>query len=90
MIFFLFLAHNIDYGYTLEPPHDAVQTSTHNLCFRAKIRRKNEYPVNPSLLYKSKTLLLYRNYKSVRGCKLCGRVILMHCIFSSPEPKAHR
>ena len=35
--------------------NEAVITSTHNLCFRAKIRK--EYtPVNPSLLYK-------------RGCK---------------------
>ena len=37
-------AQNIDCGYTLEPPHleklgDAVLTSTHNLCFGAKIRK---------------------------------------------------
>ena len=32
---FLFFAQNIDCGYTLE----AVLTSTHNLCFRAKIRK---------------------------------------------------
>ena len=37
-------ALNIDCGYTLEPAlSEAVLTSTHNLCFRAKIR-KNEYP----------------------------------------------
>ena len=35
---FLIFAQNIDYGYTLEPP-EAVLTSTHNLCFRAKIRK---------------------------------------------------
>ena len=29
---FLMFAQNIDYGYMLEPPH--------NLCFRAKIRKK--------------------------------------------------
>ena len=37
---FLFFAQNIDCGYTLEPPHnEAVLTCTHNLCFRAKIRK---------------------------------------------------
>ena len=41
---FLIFAQNIDYGYTLEPPrrggsNEAVLTSTHNLCFRAKIRK---------------------------------------------------
>ena len=33
-------SQNIDFGYTLEPPH--------NLCFRAKIRKKINTPVNPS------------------------------------------
>ena len=32
----LIFAQNIDCGYTLEPPH---LTSTHNLCFGAKIRK---------------------------------------------------
>ena len=46
---FLIFAQNIDCGYTLEPPRrggsneypqaEAVLTSTHNLCFRAKIRK---------------------------------------------------
>ena len=36
---FLIFAQNIDCGYTLESPHEAVLTSTHNLCFRAKIRK---------------------------------------------------
>ena len=31
-------ASNTECGYTLEP-HEAVLTSTHNLCFRAKIRK---------------------------------------------------
>ena len=35
---FLIFAQNIYCGYTLEPP--AVLMSTHNLCFRAKKRRK--------------------------------------------------
>ena len=39
---FLIFAQNIDCGYTLEPPHiepphEAVLTSTHSLCFGAKI-----------------------------------------------------
>ena len=46
---FLIFAQNIDCGYTLEPPH----TSTHNLCFAAKIR-KIDIPLHtPVLLYKS-------------------------------------
>ena len=53
-LFFLFLLQNIDCGYSLEPPFscfcgEAVLTSTHNLCFGAKIRKigmggSNEYP----------------------------------------------
>ena len=46
MVFFLIFAQNIDFGYTLEP----VLTSTHNLCFRAKIR-KNVYPCKPQFYY---------------------------------------
>ena len=34
---FLIFAQNIDCGYTLE--REAVLTSTHNLCFGAKIRK---------------------------------------------------
>ena len=34
---FLIFAQNIDCGYTLEPLGEAVLTSTHNLCFGAKI-----------------------------------------------------
>ena len=41
---FLIFAQNIDCGYSLEPPHNidcgySFLTSTHNLCFRAKIRK---------------------------------------------------
>ena len=45
---FLIFAQNIDSGYTLEPPQlsEAVLTSTHDLCFRAKIR-KRDTAVNP-------------------------------------------
>ena len=43
---FLIFAQNIDCGYTLEPP----QTSTHNLCFGAKIR-KNVNPCKPQFYY---------------------------------------
>ena len=44
VIFFLIFAQNIDCWYTLE----AVLTSTHDLCFHAKIRKKVYTPVNPS------------------------------------------
>ena len=46
-IFFIF-AQNIDRGYTLEP--EAVLTSTHDPCFRAK-KRKNAYPGKPQFYY---------------------------------------
>ena len=36
---FLIFAKNIDCGYTFERLSEAVLTSTHNLCFRAKIRK---------------------------------------------------
>ena len=37
---FLINVQNIDCGYSLEPPQrEAVLTNTHNLCFRAKIRK---------------------------------------------------
>ena len=47
---FSYFAQNIDRGYTLEPPQrgEAVLRSTHNLCFRAKIRKIVYTPVNPS------------------------------------------
>ena len=38
MLYFSYFAQNIDCGYTLELS-EAVLTSTHNLCFRAKIRK---------------------------------------------------
>ena len=34
--FFLIFAQNIDCGYTLEPPREAVLTCTYNLCFEQK------------------------------------------------------
>ena len=46
---FLIFAQNIDCGYTLEPP----LTSTHNLCFGAKIRKIGIPLHTPVLLYKS-------------------------------------
>ena len=53
---FLIFAQNIDCGYTLEPPRrggDAVLTSTHNLCFEAKIRKIGIPLHSPVFLYKS-------------------------------------
>ena len=48
LIFFLIFAQNIDCWYTL-----AVLTSTHNLCFGAKIRKIGIPLHTPALLYKS-------------------------------------
>ena len=48
---FLIFAQNIDCGYTLEPPRRV--TSTHNLCFGAKIRKIGIALHTPVLLYKS-------------------------------------
>ena len=52
---FLIFAQNIDCGYTLEPPRlsEAVLTSTHNLCFGAKIRKIGIPLHTPVLLYKN-------------------------------------
>ena len=52
---FLTFAQNIDCGYTLEPPRrdEAVLTSTHNLCFGAKIRKIGIPLHTQVLLYKS-------------------------------------
>ena len=47
---FLIFAQNIDCGYTLA---EAVLTSTHNLCFGAKIRKIGILLHTPVLLYKS-------------------------------------
>ena len=50
---FLIFAQNIDCGYTLEPPrlNEAVLTSTHNLCFGAKIRKIGIPLHTPVFLY---------------------------------------
>ena len=48
--FFIFLifAQNVDFGHTLEPPRpEGVLTSTHNLCFGAKIRKNRYTPAYP-------------------------------------------
>ena len=37
--FFYILAQNIDCGHTLEPLQEAFLATTHNLCFRAEIRK---------------------------------------------------
>ena len=44
---------NIVCGYTLEPLAEAVLTSTHNLCFGAKIRKIGILLNTPVSLYKS-------------------------------------
>ena len=47
---FLIFAQNIDCGYTFE---EAVLTSTHNLCFGAKMRKIGIPLQTPVFLYKS-------------------------------------
>ena len=47
--FFLIFAQNIDRGYMLElyrlrEAVEVVLTSTHDICFRAKIRKNDLYP----------------------------------------------
>ena len=63
---FLIFAQNIGRGYIEDPPQ-TVLTRTHNLCFRAKIR-KHVYHCKPQFYYIK------------RGCKVVlthGHVILM-------------
>ena len=45
---FLNFAPNIDCGYTI---NEAVLTSAHDLCFRAKIRKQNEHTCKPQFYY---------------------------------------
>ena len=64
----------MDCGYTLEPAvrlAEAVLTSTHNLCFGAKIRKIGIPLHTPVLLYKSGVL---------RGYSIHGRVFLMFTV----------
>ena len=51
LIFFLMFAQNKDCGYTIGA--EAVLTSTHNLCFGAKLRKIGIPLHTPVLLYKS-------------------------------------
>ena len=67
---FLIFAQNIGCVYTLEPPRclrEAVLTSTHNLCFRAKLS-KNANPCKPQFIIQK---------WGGRGCSLHEHVILM-------------
>ena len=42
-IIFLISAQNIDCGFSLEPPREAVQTITHNLCFEQKYEKYQSF-----------------------------------------------
>ena len=64
---FLIFAQNIDCGFSLEPPHPAVLTSTHNLCIVSKIRKIMYTPVNPRFTIEKWGL---------RGSKLFRRVFV--------------
>ena len=49
MYIFLIIGQNIDCGYLLEPPQEAVLTSTHYLCFILWVHVRIMYiPVNPN------------------------------------------
>ena len=48
-VIFLIFAPNIDCGNMLDT--EEVLTSTHDLCFRAKISKKNVYPCKPHFYY---------------------------------------
>ena len=50
---FTIFAQNIDCGYILEPPLQAVLTSNHNLCFGSKITKIDKPLYTPDVLYKS-------------------------------------
>ena len=67
LILLIFFSQNIDCGYTLEPHHQAVLSSIHNLCFGAKTRKIGVPLHTPVLLCKM-------GYK---GYTLHGDVILM-------------
>ena len=45
---YIFRCKNVTFFLIFAQKNEAVLTSTHNLCFRAKIRKMNT-PVNPSL-----------------------------------------
>ena len=67
LIFYLIFSYfcsKLDCGFT-------VLTSTHNLCFRAKLEN-NVYPCKPQFYF------IYIKW-GVRGCKLHGQVSMMHC-----------
>ena len=50
-------SHNIDCGYTLEPPRCGGSNEyPQSMCFGSNIRKKKYTHVNPSLLYKSGVL----------------------------------
>ena len=56
----------IDCRYSLEPPHiKAILTSTHNLCFRAKVRKLMYPPVNPSFTILNKKRNVTLEFKTL-------------------------
>ena len=48
---FLTFAQNIDCRYPLEPPREAVLTSTHNLFFLSRNKKNTVYPGKPQFYY---------------------------------------
>ena len=65
-IIFLFLLQNIDCGYSLEPPHEAVLTCTHNLCFEQKYENSQKHSTKNCHFYGS-DILLYIAWACLRN-----------------------
>ena len=78
----------MDCGYSLEPPRrgggEAVLMCTHNLCFRAKIRKIGISLQTPVLLYKSGVLGVF----IARTCSPDVIMDVLSTICSSGEPEA--
>ena len=65
----------MDCGYTLEPP----RTSTHNLCFEAKMRKNRYTPAYPSFAIKMCGSRGYTLHGHVFVLYLIGRVSVLPC-----------
>ena len=50
-IFFLISAQNIDFVYSLEPPQQAILTSTYNLRFLSRDKKNNVYLCTSQFYY---------------------------------------
>ena len=65
LILYLFLHTNICCGYTFETPIEALLMSTHNICFRRKIRK---YLPNIPSYYMCLEIRIFLNTSYLRVC----------------------